>query len=74
MSRAELQVLGDAGQELQEKSAVKSRGHGLFSKRRKLDSDCSDSVIEVAQTGKNDALEKHEPLSQTVDNENKTTL
>ncbi|XP_064909557.1 histone-lysine N-methyltransferase SETDB2 isoform X2 [Columba livia] len=74
MSRAELQVLGDAGQELQEKSAMKSRGHGLFSKRRKLDSDCSDSVIEVAQTGTNDALEKHEPLSQTVDNENETTL
>ncbi|XP_065715619.2 histone-lysine N-methyltransferase SETDB2 isoform X2 [Patagioenas fasciata] len=74
MSRAELQVLGDAGQELQDKSALNGRGHGLFSKRRKLDSDCSDSVIEVAQTGKNNALEKHEPLSQTVDNENKPTL
>lgn len=74
MSRAELQVLGDAGQELKEDSAVNGRGHGLFSKRRKLDSDCSDSVIEVVQTGKNDVLEKQEPLSQTVDNENKTTL
>ncbi|NWQ77851.1 SETB2 methyltransferase, partial [Columbina picui] len=73
MSRAELQVLGDAGQEVQEKSAVNDSSHGLFSKRRKLDSDCSDSVIEVVHTGKNDVLEKQEPLPQTVDNENKTT-
>ncbi|XP_040984654.1 histone-lysine N-methyltransferase SETDB2-like isoform X3 [Aquila chrysaetos chrysaetos] len=74
MSRAEVQVLGDAGQELKEKSAVNDRGHGFFSKKRKLDSDCSDSVIELVQTGKNDILEKQESLSQTVDNENKSTL
>nr|XP_009923947.1 PREDICTED: histone-lysine N-methyltransferase SETDB2 isoform X4 [Haliaeetus albicilla] len=74
MSRAEVQVLGDAGQELKEKSAVNDRGHGFFSKKRKLDSDCSDSVIELVQTGKNDIFEKQESLSQTVDNENKSTL
>lgn len=74
MSRAEVQVLGDAGQELKERSAVNDRGHGFFSKKRKLDSDCSDSVIELVQTGKNDILEKQESLSQTVDNENKSTL
>ncbi|KAM9652616.1 histone-lysine N-methyltransferase SETDB2 isoform 6-T6 [Morphnus guianensis] len=74
MTRAEVQVLGDAGQELKEKSAVNDRGHGFFSKKRKLDSDCSDSVIELVQTGKNDILEKQESLSQTVDNENKSTL
>ncbi|NXE21380.1 SETB2 methyltransferase, partial [Ardeotis kori] len=74
MSRAEVQVLGDAGQELKEKSAVNNRGHGFFSKKRKIDTDCSDSVIELVQTGKNNILEKQESLSQTVDNENKTTL
>ncbi|XP_009574787.1 PREDICTED: histone-lysine N-methyltransferase SETDB2 [Fulmarus glacialis] len=74
MSRAEVQVLGDAGQELKEKSAVNDRGHGFFSKKRKLDTACSDSVIELVQTGKNYILEKQESLSQTVDNENKSTL
>ncbi|XP_075561351.1 histone-lysine N-methyltransferase SETDB2 isoform X3 [Pelecanus crispus] len=74
MSRAEVQILGDAGQELKEKSAVKDRGHGFFSKKRKLDTDWSDSVIKIVQTGKNGILEKQESLSQTVDNENKSTL
>ncbi|KAM9566753.1 histone-lysine N-methyltransferase SETDB2 isoform 1-T1 [Guaruba guarouba] len=73
MSRAEVQVLGDAGQELKEKNAVNNRGHGFFSKKRKLDTDCSDSVIELV-TGKNDIPEKQESLSQIVDNENKSTL
>ncbi|NXL64785.1 SETB2 methyltransferase, partial [Chordeiles acutipennis] len=71
MSRAEVSVLGDAGQELKEKSAVNDRGRGSFSKKRKLDTDSSDSVIELVQTSKNDIPEKQEPLSQTVDNENK---
>ncbi|KFQ77207.1 Histone-lysine N-methyltransferase SETDB2, partial [Phaethon lepturus] len=74
MSRAEVQVLGDAGQELKEKSAVSDRGHGFFSKKRKLDTDCSGSVIELVQTGKNNILEKQESLSQTVDNEDESTL
>ncbi|KFZ68944.1 Histone-lysine N-methyltransferase SETDB2, partial [Podiceps cristatus] len=74
MSRAEVQVLGEAGQQLKEKSAVNDRGHGFFSKKRKLDTDRSDSVVELVQTGKNDILEKMESLSQTVDNENKSTL
>ncbi|NXE87792.1 SETB2 methyltransferase, partial [Menura novaehollandiae] len=72
MSRAE--VLGDAGQELKEKSAGNDRGHGFFPKKRKLDTDCSDSVIELVQTGKNYVLENQESLSQTVDNENISTL
>ncbi|XP_027505818.1 histone-lysine N-methyltransferase SETDB2-like [Corapipo altera] len=72
MSRAE--VLGDAGQELKEKSAVNDRNHGVFSKKRKLDTDCSNSVIELEQTGKHDILENKESLSQTVDSENKSTL
>ncbi|XP_042661973.1 histone-lysine N-methyltransferase SETDB2 isoform X2 [Tyto alba] len=74
MSRAEVQVLGDTGQELKEKNAVNDRGHGFLFKKRKLDTDCSDSVIELVQTGKNDILEKQESLSPTVDNESKTTL
>ncbi|KAM6140955.1 LOW QUALITY PROTEIN: histone-lysine N-methyltransferase SETDB2 [Pterocles gutturalis] len=67
MSRAEGQGLGGAGQELKENSAVRDRGHGFFSRKRKLDTDCSDS-------GKNAILEKHESLSPTVNNENKSTL
>ncbi|NWX11413.1 SETB2 methyltransferase, partial [Aegotheles bennettii] len=74
MSRAEVQVLGDAGQGLKEKSAVNDGDHGFFSKKRKLGTDCSDSVIELVQTGKNDILENQESLSQTVDNENKSIL
>ncbi|NXC92890.1 SETB2 methyltransferase, partial [Certhia familiaris] len=75
MSRAE--VLGDAEQELKEKSTVNDRGHDFSSKKRKLDIDRSDSVIELVQTEKNDILENlilEESLSQTVDNENKSTL
>ncbi|KFZ47267.1 Histone-lysine N-methyltransferase SETDB2, partial [Antrostomus carolinensis] len=60
MSRAEVSGLGDAGQELKEKSAVNDRGHGSFSKKRKLDTDSSDSVIELVQTSKNDIPEKQE--------------
>ncbi|XP_009808398.2 histone-lysine N-methyltransferase SETDB2 [Gavia stellata] len=74
MSRAEVQVLGDAGKELKEKSAVNDRGHSFFSKKRKLDTDSSDSVIELVQTGKNYILEKQESLSQIVDSEKKSTL
>ncbi|XP_014821431.1 PREDICTED: histone-lysine N-methyltransferase SETDB2 isoform X2 [Calidris pugnax] len=71
MSRDEVQVLGDAGQG---KSAVNNTASGFFSKKRKLDTDCSDSGAELLQTGKNYILEKQESLSQTVDNENKSTL
>ncbi|NXN26341.1 SETB2 methyltransferase, partial [Nycticryphes semicollaris] len=74
MSRAEVQVLGDAGQELKGKSGVNDRGSGFFSKKRKLDTDCSESGTELLQTGKNEVLQKQEFLSQTVDNENKSTL
>ncbi|NXQ59786.1 SETB2 methyltransferase, partial [Anthoscopus minutus] len=72
MSRAE--VLGDAEQELKEKSAVNDRDHDFSSKKRKLDIDRSDSVIELVQTDKNDILENQESFSQTVDNENKSAL
>uniref|UniRef100_A0A8D0ES86 Histone-lysine N-methyltransferase SETDB2 n=1 Tax=Strix occidentalis caurina TaxID=311401 RepID=A0A8D0ES86_STROC len=66
-------LLGDAGQELKEKSAVNDRGHGFFFKKRKVDTDCSDSLIELVQTGKNDIPEKQESLSRTVHSENKST-
>ncbi|XP_030912644.1 histone-lysine N-methyltransferase SETDB2 [Geospiza fortis] len=72
MSRAE--VLGDAEQELKEKSAVNDRGHDFSSKKRKLDLGRSDSVIELVQTDKNYILENQDSLSQTVDNENKSIL
>ncbi|NXS53347.1 SETB2 methyltransferase, partial [Brachypteracias leptosomus] len=74
MSKGEVQVFGDTDQKLKEESAMKDRGHGFFSKKRKLETDCSGSVIELVQTGKNDSLEKQESLSQSVDNENKSTL
>ncbi|NXK20955.1 SETB2 methyltransferase, partial [Arenaria interpres] len=74
MSKDEVQVLGDAGQELKGKSAVNDRASGFFPKKRKLDTDCSDSGAELLQTGKNYIPEKQESLSQTVDNENKSTL
>lgn len=75
MSRAE--VLGNAEQELKEKSAVDDRGRDFSSKKRKCGIDRSDSVIELVQTDKNDILENQESLSQTndnVDNEKKSTL
>ncbi|NXK45963.1 SETB2 methyltransferase, partial [Chauna torquata] len=74
MSRAEIQVLEGAGKDLKEEYAVNDRGHGFFSKKRKLDCSCSDSEIELVQTGKDHVLEKQESLSQTVDNENKSTV
>ncbi|NXH12529.1 SETB2 methyltransferase, partial [Bucco capensis] len=73
MSKAEVQVLGDAGQELKEKSAVNGRAHGFFSKKRKLDPDCSASVLELVQSGRNDILQEQDSLSQTVDKEQKST-
>ncbi|NXI47656.1 SETB2 methyltransferase, partial [Galbula dea] len=73
MSKAAVQVLGDAGQELKEKSAVNGRGHGFLVRKRKLESDRSGSVIELLQTGKKDTLEKQESLSQSVDNGKKST-
>ncbi|XP_032907608.2 histone-lysine N-methyltransferase SETDB2 [Catharus ustulatus] len=75
MSRAE--ILGNAEQELKEKSAVDDRGHDFSSKKRKCGIDRSDSVIELVQTDRNDILENQESLSQTnddVDNEKKSTL
>ncbi|XP_040439783.1 histone-lysine N-methyltransferase SETDB2 isoform X6 [Falco naumanni] len=74
MSRAKDQVLGDDDQELREESAVSDRVCGFFSKKRKLHTDCSETVIGGVQTGRSHILEKEESLSQTVDNENKSTL
>ncbi|XP_009078701.1 PREDICTED: histone-lysine N-methyltransferase SETDB2 [Acanthisitta chloris] len=71
MSRAE--VLETAGQEQKEKSPVNDRGHAFFSKKRKLDTECSDSVIELVQSGRNDILENQQCLSQTANSENKST-
>ncbi|KAM6292691.1 histone-lysine N-methyltransferase SETDB2 [Porphyrio hochstetteri] len=74
MSRTEVQVLGEADQELKEKSAGNERNNVSLSKKRKLNTDCSDSMIELVHTGKNNVLEKQESLSQTVDNEKKSML
>ncbi|NXA33847.1 SETB2 methyltransferase, partial [Eudromia elegans] len=74
MSRAEVQVLGAADQELKEQGAVNDRGHSFFPKKRKLDSGCSDSEVELVQTDKDHILEKQEFSSQTVTDENKSTV
>ncbi|XP_010209649.1 PREDICTED: histone-lysine N-methyltransferase SETDB2 [Tinamus guttatus] len=74
MSRAEVQVLRGADQELKEQGAVNDRGHSFFPKKRKLDSGCSDSEVELVQTDKDHVLEKQESLSQTVTDENKSTV
>nr|XP_047908436.1 histone-lysine N-methyltransferase SETDB2 isoform X3 [Anser cygnoides] len=73
MSRTEAQVLGGASQDKKEESAVNDSRHGVFSKKRKLDSSCSDSEIELVQTGKDHVLEKQESLAQTVDNEDESS-
>lgn len=73
MSRTEAQVLGGASQDKKEESAVNDSRRGVFSKKRKLDSSCSDSEIELVQTGKDHVLEKQESLSQTVDNEDESS-
>lgn len=70
MSRAEVQELGGADQDLKEESAVNDRGQSFFSKKRKLDSSCSDSEIELVLTGKDDILEHQ----QSAVNENDSTL
>ncbi|XP_021260049.1 histone-lysine N-methyltransferase SETDB2-like [Numida meleagris] len=67
-SRAEVQELGDAEQNLKEESAVNDEGHSFSSKKRKLDAGCSDSEIELVQTGKDDILEKQKSSSEAVDN------
>ncbi|NXJ10609.1 SETB2 methyltransferase, partial [Odontophorus gujanensis] len=73
MSKAEVQELGGADQDLKEESAVNDRGHKFFSKKRKLDTSCSDSEIELVQTDKDDVLEKQESSSEAVDNDNEST-
>uniref|UniRef100_A0A669QW26 Histone-lysine N-methyltransferase SETDB2 n=1 Tax=Phasianus colchicus TaxID=9054 RepID=A0A669QW26_PHACC len=73
MSRAEVQELGGADQDLKEESAVNDRGQSFFSKRRKLDSSCSDSEIELVQTGKDDMLEQQEQQEPSA-NENESAL
>ncbi|XP_064031966.1 histone-lysine N-methyltransferase SETDB2 isoform X2 [Pogoniulus pusillus] len=74
MSKAEIQVLGDPGQKLKEKRVVNDRGHGYSSKRRKFDTDLSDSLTELVQSGKSDILEEEESVFQIVDNKNKSIL
>lgn len=73
MSRAEAQVLGGTSQDKKEESAVNDSRHGFFSKKRKLDSSCSDSEIELVQTGKDHVPEKQESSSQAVDNEDESS-
>ncbi|NWY01842.1 SETB2 methyltransferase, partial [Nothoprocta ornata] len=74
MSRAEVRVLGGADEELKEQGAVNDREHSFFPKKRKLDSGCSDSEVEVVQPDKDHILEKQESLSQTVTHKNKSTV
>ncbi|XP_052561621.1 histone-lysine N-methyltransferase SETDB2 [Tympanuchus pallidicinctus] len=71
MSRAEVQELGGADRDSKEESAVNDRGQSFLPKKRKLDSSCSDSEIELVHTGKEDILEQQEPPG---DNESESAL
>ncbi|XP_019385496.1 PREDICTED: histone-lysine N-methyltransferase SETDB2-like isoform X2 [Crocodylus porosus] len=71
MSRAESQETGNANHEDNEHDAESGRSHSLLPKKKRGDVACSDSEIEVVQTGKGALHVEYEPLTQPADSENK---
>ncbi|XP_019379353.1 PREDICTED: histone-lysine N-methyltransferase SETDB2-like [Gavialis gangeticus] len=71
MSRAESQETGNANHEDNEQDAKSGRSHSSLPKKRRGDVACSDSEIEVVQTGKGALHVEYEPLTQPADAENK---
>ncbi|KYO23961.1 histone-lysine N-methyltransferase SETDB2 isoform C [Alligator mississippiensis] len=71
MSRAESQETGDANHEDNEQDAESGRSHSSLPKKRRGDAACSDSEIELVQTGKGALHAEYEPLTQPLDAENK---
>ncbi|XP_043361035.1 histone-lysine N-methyltransferase SETDB2-like [Dermochelys coriacea] len=74
MSRAEPQEMRDFDHEAEKKDAVNDRSPSSLSVKRKLDTACSDSEIELVQTGKDSINRRCETLSQPADDEYKPVV
>uniref|UniRef100_A0A8C4VZM7 Histone-lysine N-methyltransferase SETDB2 n=1 Tax=Gopherus evgoodei TaxID=1825980 RepID=A0A8C4VZM7_9SAUR len=74
MSRAEPQETRDVNYEAEKKDAVNDTSLSSLSVKRKLDTACSDSEIELIQTGKDSINRRCETLSQPVDDEYKPVV
>uniref|UniRef100_A0A8C3TG35 Histone-lysine N-methyltransferase SETDB2 n=1 Tax=Chelydra serpentina TaxID=8475 RepID=A0A8C3TG35_CHESE len=74
MSRAEPQETGDVDREAEKKDAVDDRSPSSLLVKRKLDTACSDSEIELVQTGKDSINRRCETLSQPADDEYKPVV
>ncbi|XP_075775174.1 histone-lysine N-methyltransferase SETDB2 isoform X1 [Pelodiscus sinensis] len=73
MSRADPQEMRNVDRE-DEKDTVNNKSPSSLSIKRKLDAACSDSEIELVQTGKDNINRKCESLSQPVDDEYKPVV
>ncbi|CAM5073537.1 unnamed protein product [Natator depressus] len=74
MSRAESREMGDVDREAEKKDAVNEKSPSSLSVKRKLDTTCSDSEIELVQTGKDSINRRCETLSQPADDEYKPVV
>lgn len=74
MSRAEPREMGDVNREAEKKDAVNEKSPSSLSVKRKLDTTCSDSEIELVQTGKDSINRRCETLSQPADDEYKPVV
>ncbi|KAM9169531.1 histone-lysine N-methyltransferase SETDB2 isoform 4-T4 [Pangshura tecta] len=74
MSRAEPQETRDVNYEAEKQDAVNDTSLSSLSVKRKLETACSDSEIELVQTGKDSINKKCETLSQPVDDEYKPVV
>ncbi|XP_039391338.1 histone-lysine N-methyltransferase SETDB2-like [Mauremys reevesii] len=74
MSRAEPQETRDVNYEAEKKDAVNDTSLSSLSVKRKLDTACSDSEIELVQTGKDSINRRCETLSQPADDEYKPVV
>ncbi|KAH1187333.1 hypothetical protein KIL84_020082, partial [Mauremys mutica] len=74
MSRAEPQETRDVNYEAEKKDAVNDSSLSSLSVKRKLDTACSDSEIELVQTGKDSINRRCETLSQPAEDEYKPVV
>ncbi|XP_067418813.1 histone-lysine N-methyltransferase SETDB2 [Emydura macquarii macquarii] len=74
MSRAGPQEAGDVDREDEKKDAVNDKSPSSLSIKRKLDTACSDSEIELVQTGKDSINRRCEPLPQPVEDKYKPVV
>ncbi|XP_029766567.1 histone-lysine N-methyltransferase SETDB2-like [Terrapene carolina triunguis] len=74
MSRAEPQETRDVNCEAEKKDAVNDTSPSSLSVKRKLDTACSDSEIELVQTGKDSISRSSETSSQPAEDEYKPVV